>query len=111
MRDTGHLSLMERGAYDALLDHYYATAKPLPADPDTLFRITRAQGEAEESAVLRVAREFFTNGGGLLRNRRAEAELRKAEGRSKGGKARADRLSREELSEIGKRGAEARWSD
>ena len=32
-RDTGHLSMLEHGAYQALLDTYYLTEKPLPSDP------------------------------------------------------------------------------
>jgi uncharacterized protein YdaU (DUF1376 family) len=32
LRDTSHLSLSEDGAYNRLLDRYYAASTPLPAD-------------------------------------------------------------------------------
>lgn len=75
-RKTGHLSLAERGAYDALLDHYYSTMRPLPSDIASLCRIAKAHGEDECAAVARVADEFFfMNGDGLLHNKRADAEI------------------------------------
>ena len=49
-RDTAHLTLLEHGVYRQLLDHYYATEKPLPSDLPSLFRITRAQRKAERQA-------------------------------------------------------------
>lgn len=56
-RDTGHLSMLEDGAYQRLLDRYYATERPIPeAD---INRITRATTQAEKRAVLSVLAEFF----------------------------------------------------
>lgn len=78
-RDTGHLSLAEHGAYSVLLDHYYATARALPDDLTSLWRIARAATEEERAAVARVADEFFPlDDDGLRHNRRADAEIVRA---------------------------------
>lgn len=75
-RDTAHLSLMEHGAYQVLLDTYYATDGALPADPDELYRIARAMTPAERKAVDRVAGQFFAvNGDGSRHNKRADEEI------------------------------------
>lgn len=75
-RDTAHLSLAEHGAYTLLLDHYYSTEKPLPADPSALYRICRAFDKAEQRAVLSVADAFFPVGpGGLRHNARADRQI------------------------------------
>lgn len=72
---TLHLSMLERGAYDALIDHYYEIGAPLPADSQSLYRIAGAYAKAEQDAVDRVSKEFFTNGNGLLKHARCEEEL------------------------------------
>jgi uncharacterized protein YdaU (DUF1376 family) len=56
---TGGLSLAEFGAYDRLLDHYYATEKPLPTDLTECHRIARAMSKDERRAVDRVIGKFF----------------------------------------------------
>ena len=58
-RDTAHLSMLEHGAYTLLLDHYYRTKRPLPANREQLVRICRCNGEAEITAMSRVLDEFF----------------------------------------------------
>lgn len=76
VRDTGHLSLTEHGAYTVLLDTIYSTGKPLPADLVALCRICRASNAAERRAVASVVDQFFpVNGDGLRHNKRAHAEL------------------------------------
>jgi uncharacterized protein YdaU (DUF1376 family) len=77
-RDTGHLSLVEHGAYRVLMDHYYATAAPLPADIARLIRLCRAQGPAEQEAVRFVLAEFFLAGEDGFRHPRIDAEIEKA---------------------------------
>lgn len=64
-KKTGHLSMAEFGAYDRLLDHYYALEKPLPLLASDCYRICRAMVKSERDAVDRVLREFFmrTNAG------------------------------------------------
>jgi uncharacterized protein YdaU (DUF1376 family) len=90
-RDTGHLSLSERGAYLALIHHYYATEKPLPADHAALCRIAGAHTKAECAAV-ETASGFFETREGRLHHRRIEDEIAKAS------------AQRETNREIGKRG-------
>ena len=77
-RDTGHLSLIEEGAYRRLLDHYYSTGEPLPANAVQLHRICRAFGDDEQTAIATVLDQFFTLEGDVYRNGRADRELEKA---------------------------------
>jgi len=72
---TRHLNLTEHGAYRALLDHYYLTRQPLPADLESLYRIASAMSDVEKKAVVRVSREFFENGDGVLRHDRCDEEI------------------------------------
>lgn len=76
-RDTGHLSLTERGAYLCLIHHYYATEKPLPNDLDALCRIAGAVTKIDRAAV-KVATGFFERVESGLMHARIEAELEKA---------------------------------
>jgi uncharacterized protein YdaU (DUF1376 family) len=76
-RDTGHLSLTERGAYLALIHHYYATETPLPKSQDALFRIAGAVTKVERDAVKNVLSFFEPMESGLVHSR-IEAELQKA---------------------------------
>lgn len=76
-RDTGHLSLTERGAYLALMHHYYATELPLPKEHSALCRIAGAFTKAEQDAVKAVMRFFIEVDSGLM-HPRIEAELEKA---------------------------------
>ena len=76
MRDTADLSLAEHGAYTVLLDHYYATEKPLPADFAAVCRICRAMTPEEQAAVRVVADRFFpVTDDGLRHNARADEEI------------------------------------
>lgn len=80
-RDTNHLSLTERGAYLALMHHYYATETPLPVELDQLCRIAGAITSAERKSV-KVAMGFFDPTDSGLTHDRIEAELEKAGQRS-----------------------------
>lgn len=78
-RDTRHLPLAAHGAYTLLLDTYYATETPLPADLDSLYRICSAINEQDRQAVNVVAEKFFpVADDGLRHNRRADTEIAKA---------------------------------
>jgi uncharacterized protein YdaU (DUF1376 family) len=57
-RDAGHLSMMEHGAYTILLDRFYSTELPIPADK--VHRLCRANTEQERAAVDAVLEEFWT---------------------------------------------------
>ena len=76
-RDTGHLSMVEHGAYTLMLDAYYATAKPLPENQEVLFRLLRAVTTKEQSAVKAVLDQFWhlTEDGWI--NARAAIEIGK----------------------------------
>lgn len=74
-RDTGHLSLAEFGAYDRLLDHYYATETPLPSDVDACCRIARAMTKDERKAVSNILNQYFTPTDAGFIQKRVEAEL------------------------------------
>lgn len=76
-RKTSHLSILEHGAYNLLLDHYYATGRPLPANASVLHRICRAFASDEQAAVKSVIDQFFYLENGCYYNKKAEQELAK----------------------------------
>lgn len=78
-RDTGHLSLTERGAYRALLDGFYATERPLPLDMTQLCRMVGAVSKAERDALKRILEEFWIKSEEGWTNARAAQELAKSE--------------------------------
>lgn len=80
---TAHLSLAEHGAYTLLLDHYYSTGKPLPANAEQLHRICRAFAEHEKSAIDKVLQEFFSPESDGWHNNKADDELKKRDEISK----------------------------
>lgn len=72
---TMHLSLAQMGAYDRLLDHYYAEEKPLPGNLEACCRIAGAVTKAERDAVSAVLAEFFTLNAAGFSNERADEEI------------------------------------
>jgi uncharacterized protein YdaU (DUF1376 family) len=76
-RDTAHLSVTEHGAYLLMLQHYYATEKPLPVGK-ALHRMLRAQDKAEREAIDNIAGQFWRTTDAGLVNDRADAEIGKA---------------------------------
>ena len=78
-KDTGHLSILEHGAYTLLLDRYYSTEAGIPETQ--AFRLARARTPEEREAVETVLAEFFELVGGVWVNRRAEEEIEKAKAR------------------------------
>lgn len=70
-RDTAHLSQGQVGAYDLLLDWYYANERPLPSDPEDVYRITRAFTKDERKNAAK-ARAFFDADG---RHKRCDEEI------------------------------------
>ncbi len=76
-RDTGSLSLAEHGAYMLMLQHHYATERPLPVGP-SLHRMLRAQTRAERDAIDNVSARFWRQTVDGLVNDRAHAEIAKA---------------------------------
>ncbi len=86
-RDTGHLSIAEHGAYLLMLQHFYATEKPLPTGK-ALHRLLRAESKAEREAIDCVVRQFWTEADGGLVNGRAREEMAKAADSEEGAEAR-----------------------
>ncbi len=76
-RDTAHLSVTEHGCYLLMLQHYYATEKPLPAGK-ALHRMLRCQDKAERDAADAVAAQFWKVTDAGLVNERADVEITKA---------------------------------
>ena len=100
---TAHLTYLQDAAYRRLLDAYYERRGPLPANASALYRLASAMTDEERQAVNIVANEFFTNGDGLLKNARCDAQIEKesalqrawVEGGRKGGLRQAQgRLKR-----------------
>lgn len=73
---TGGLTLAEFGAYDRLLDHYYSTEKPVPADE--VYRICRAMSASERTAVDKVLGKFFELGSDGYTQSKADEVIAKA---------------------------------
>lgn len=96
-KDTGHLTMLEHGAYTLLLDRYYSTEAPIP-EADAC-RVARARSREERAAVESVLREFFTLEDGVWRNKRADAELSRAS------------AQRDTNREVGKRGGRPRKTE
>ena len=90
-RDTGHLSMIEHGAYALLLDHFYASEKPLPIDVQRLYRLTMAVSDEDRSAVDYVLECFWRKTVAGWVNLRALQEIENARKFSADQKARADK--------------------
>lgn len=74
-RKTSHLSLIEHGVYTILLDHYYDTGEPLPANEVHLQRICRAIAPQEVEALRTIISQFFELLDGCYHNKTADEEL------------------------------------
>lgn len=72
---TRHLSLLEHGVYCLLLDVYYTTEKPLPADERAVFRLVGARSDDEREAVKTILGEFFTSAPDGYRQPRCDEEI------------------------------------
>ena len=59
-RKTGHLSMLEHGAYKSLIDTYYLEERPLCADHANLMRTHSARTDEEKKAIENVLSDFFT---------------------------------------------------
>lgn len=77
LRDTGHLTAAEHGAYLMLIAHYWTTGKPLPADAEKLRRIARMT-PSEWRASRATLGEFFHEEGGQWTHKRILSELVRA---------------------------------
>ncbi len=74
-RDTGHLCMVEHGAYNLMLDVHYGTGRPLPRDKEALYRLLRAITKDEQAAVEAVLAQFWTQTDDGWVNDRATKEI------------------------------------
>lgn len=77
LKDTGHLSAAEHGAYLLLIGHYWTTGKPLPSNLETVRRIARMERDEWEASRDTVM-AFFDLDGDVYRHGRIDAEMAKA---------------------------------
>ena len=75
LKKTVHLSAVEEGVYRRLLDRYYTTEKPLPADVRECCKLARAVSKAERDAVSAVLQEFFVLAADGHHQGRADEEI------------------------------------
>ncbi len=76
LRDAGHLTLLEHGAYTRLLDVYYTREGAIPEEQAA--RLIGARTREERDAVDRVLAEFFELVDGAWTQRRCEREIEAA---------------------------------
>lgn len=74
-RHTSACSMLQRGAYSDLLDHYYLKELPLPLNSDELARICRAITLEERAAIDAVLDRFFIRRADGWHNERADHEI------------------------------------
>lgn len=86
-KDTAHLSMLEHGAFNLLIDWYYASEQPISADK--AYRVAKAVTKAERSAVDSVLAEFFTKDGDRWANKRCDEEIAKYREKSRKASASA----------------------
>lgn len=86
--------MIEHGAYTLLLDEYYATGLPLPAEVNDLYRICRAIGKKEKQIVVKILNLYFYFQEGFYHNKKADEQIAKrcdiSEKRSNAAKSRYD---------------------
>jgi uncharacterized protein YdaU (DUF1376 family) len=58
-RSTADLSLVEHGAYRLMLDQFYGSGRPLPADKRVLYRLLRAESTTERQAIDAISLRFW----------------------------------------------------
>jgi uncharacterized protein YdaU (DUF1376 family) len=80
IKDTVGLSLMERGAYTALLDRYYASEQPI--QHAERYRITGAASKADRAAVDYVIGRYFIEQPDGWHQKRADLEIEKYRAKS-----------------------------
>lgn len=75
LQSAAHLTLLEHGVYNRLLDVYYTTEKPIK-DKDK-YRCIGANSPAEKKAVDVVLEDFFERAGDVWRQKRCDEEIEK----------------------------------
>lgn len=87
LRDTLRLPMIQDGAYNRLIDAYYAEEKPLPLDREELYLMARATNKVERDAVDSVVRRFFQETPDGYRHKRIDEEISKAQAKAEANRA------------------------
>ena len=74
--DTSHLTMLEHGAYNILIDTYVLREKPLSLDKEELYWSIAARTEEEKTAVDLILKHFFEETDEGYRHKRIEAEIK-----------------------------------
>ncbi len=74
-KSCGHLSPSETGLYVRLLNVYYDTEKPIPADVSAACRLVGARTPRERDEISRLLGEFFRLEADGWHNKRADSEI------------------------------------
>ena len=90
LKDTAHLSMIEDGAYNRLLDLYYSRERPLPADVRECCKLARAKTKLERETVKLILKQFFTFEVDGFRHRRCDQEIERYKSKRTKAKASAD---------------------
>ena len=80
--DTAHLTLLEHGVYNSLIDLYILTENPLEPNLQKLCRLVHAKTDDEIKAVENVLDEFFTESDDGYRQKKCDQELIRIFGKS-----------------------------
>jgi len=87
-------------AYTRLLRVYYRDEKPLPSDELMLKRAIRCAGKRRDSAIRSVLNEFFTLEADGWHNKRADAEIAKANAQAAANREVAERREAARLARL-----------
>lgn len=80
--DTAHLTLLEHGVYNSLIDLYILTENPLEPNLQKLCRLVHAKTDDEIKAVENVLTEFFVESDDGYRQKKCDQELIRIFGKS-----------------------------
>jgi uncharacterized protein YdaU (DUF1376 family) len=81
-KHTAHLSALQVGVYDLLLDFSYISEAPLPLDIKQLESISRVTNRATRNALQVILNQYFRRTANGYVNKRVEEELAEANSRS-----------------------------
>jgi len=80
--DTAHLTLLEHGVYNSLIDLYILTENPLEPNLQKLCRLVHAKTDDEIKAVDNILAEFFIESNDGYRQKKCDQELIRIFGKS-----------------------------
>ena len=80
--DTAHLTLLEHGVYNSLIDLYILTENPLEPNLQKLCRLVHAKTDDEIKAVENIITEFFVESDDGYRQKKCDQELIRIFGKS-----------------------------